>query len=115
MLYEVITYITFQVGVAGQSAIYGSFAALPLFLAWLQTSWIIVLAGAVISASYQKAAVHDFVPDTGNIGAADKRLALLRIVRLIVRRFTAGEPPATEQEIAVELGIPAILISEILA
>ena len=42
-------YVKFQVGVAGYNAIYGSFAALPLFLTWLQMSWIIVLAGAEIS------------------------------------------------------------------
>ena len=32
-------YIIFQVGVAKYNAIYGSFAALPLFLIWLQLSW----------------------------------------------------------------------------
>jgi membrane protein len=38
-------YIYFQVGVSKYNAIYGSFAALPLFLVWLQTSWLIVLLG----------------------------------------------------------------------
>ncbi|MRR38319.1 YihY/virulence factor BrkB family protein, partial [bacterium] len=38
-------YIRFQVGVAGYNAIYGSFAALPLFLIWMNLSWQIVLAG----------------------------------------------------------------------
>ncbi len=32
-------YINFQIGAAKYSAIYGSFAALPLFLLWLQISW----------------------------------------------------------------------------
>jgi membrane protein len=36
-------YIKFQIGVSGYGAIYGSFAALPLFLVWLQLSWLIVL------------------------------------------------------------------------
>src|SRR3972149_3873262 len=39
-------YISFQIGVAKYNAIYGSFAAMPLFLIWLQTSWLIVLFGA---------------------------------------------------------------------
>ena len=36
-------------GVASQGAIYGSFAALPLFLGWMQISWMIVLFGAEIA------------------------------------------------------------------
>lgn len=42
-------YIKFQIGIANYSAVYGSFAALPLFLIWLQTSWLILLAGAELS------------------------------------------------------------------
>ncbi len=42
-------YIKFQIGLATYSTIYGSFAALPLFLIWLQTSWLILLSGAELS------------------------------------------------------------------
>ncbi|MBQ6471777.1 MAG: YihY/virulence factor BrkB family protein, partial [Victivallales bacterium] len=39
-------YLRWQVGLAKFNAIYGGFAALPFFLAWLYTSWIVVLLGA---------------------------------------------------------------------
>ncbi|HEV8052787.1 MAG TPA: YihY/virulence factor BrkB family protein [Parachlamydiaceae bacterium] len=39
-------YITFQVQAASYGAIYGGFAALPLFLLWLNYSWMIILFGA---------------------------------------------------------------------
>lgn len=39
-------YFSFQIGVASYSSVYGSFAALPLFLVWVNWSWSIVLAGA---------------------------------------------------------------------
>ena len=42
-------YIKFQIGVASYGAIYGSFAALPLFLGMLQMSWMIVFFGAEIA------------------------------------------------------------------
>jgi membrane protein len=30
--------------------IYGAFAALPMFLLWLYVSWLVVLAGAILTA-----------------------------------------------------------------
>ena len=43
-----------QVGVANWSALYGSFAFLPIVLAWLYISWQIILAGSVLSCQLQK-------------------------------------------------------------
>ena len=45
-----------QVGIAKSSALYGSFAFLPIVLAWLYMSWQIVLLGANM--------VHAFEPET---------------------------------------------------
>jgi len=46
-------YITFQIGVTSYNAIYGTFAAVPFFLAWLYTNWTIVLFGAEVSFAVQ--------------------------------------------------------------
>ncbi|MDQ3001133.1 MAG: YihY/virulence factor BrkB family protein [Fibrobacterota bacterium] len=48
-----ILYIGLQVGVTKANAIYGSFAALPLFLIWLQLSWLFVLMGAEVTHHHQ--------------------------------------------------------------
>jgi len=39
------TFIYFQLGVSRQNAIYGTLALLPVFMMWIYTCWIIVLAG----------------------------------------------------------------------
>lgn len=46
-IYQIVQwfYIRFQIGVSSYNAVYGSLAALPLLLAWLQLSWCIVLWG----------------------------------------------------------------------
>lgn len=45
-----IGYIHFQLFLTNYNTIYGSFAAVPLFLLWIQISWLITLAGAEIAA-----------------------------------------------------------------
>jgi membrane protein len=47
-------YVYFQVGFTKYNAIYGSFAALPLFLIWIQISWYIFLYGACFTYKLQK-------------------------------------------------------------
>jgi membrane protein len=47
-------YVHFQVHAASYGAIYGSFAAIPLFLIWLNYSWLIVLFGAELAYHIQK-------------------------------------------------------------
>ena len=42
-------YIHSQIWVTGYNAIYGSFAALPLFMLWIQISWTICLFGAQLT------------------------------------------------------------------
>jgi len=46
-------YIRFQVGVANYNVIYASFSSIPLFFAWLYTSWVLILFGGELSFAVQ--------------------------------------------------------------
>ena len=46
-------YVHSQIWVTGYNAIYGSFAALPLFMLWVQISWTICLFGAEMTYANQ--------------------------------------------------------------
>jgi len=107
-------YITFQVGMARHNAIYGSFAALPLFLIWIQLSWMIVLFGAEISFAYQYVDTYDFEPDRRFISPAFKKLLSLQISRLIISTFLKAEPPLSASNISKTLEIPIRLVQQIL-
>lgn len=102
-------YIAFQIGIAKTNAIYGSFAALPLFLIWLQTSWLIVLLGAELAYAYQHVNAYEFEVDRKKISHRHKQLVALRIVQLVVDRFQSGHQPLTVPEIAENLHIPVYL------
>jgi len=86
-------YIFFQVGVAQYNAIYGSLAALPLFLAWLQVSWLVVLLGCEISFSYDNEEHYEFDPGSLAVSHYFKRLLALRITRLCIEKFLLLSDP----------------------
>jgi membrane protein len=107
-------YISLQVGAARYNAIYGSFAALPLFLVWLQISWAIVLFGAEISFAKQHAADHEFEADTAQASPGLRKLIALEIARLVVHKFVAGESPLTAEAIAAGVNRPHRLTDRVL-
>jgi membrane protein len=107
-------YITFQIGVAKYNAIYGSFAALPLFLIWLQLSWFIVLYGAEFSFALQNVDTYEFEPDALEASHRVKTLLALQIAHHLVQNFARAEPPSTAREISARLEIPIRFTNEIL-
>jgi membrane protein len=115
-LYQMVQwlYIKFQIGVSSYGAIYGSFAALPLFLVWLQMSWTIVLYGAEVAFAHQNEETYEFEPDCLGISSSYKKLLTLRITHLLIKNFCKGERPFTAALIARELEIPIRLVRQIL-
>ncbi len=107
-------YIKFQIGVASYGAIYGSFAALPLFLAMLQMSWMIVLFGAEIAYASEHYETFGFHPDYSRISVSSKKLLMLRIFHLLTKKFSLGEKPLSAVQIARALEIPVRLVRQLL-
>lgn len=106
-------YILFQVNVSRYNAIYGSFAALPLFFIWLQVSWLIVLFGAEISFAHQNVDTYEFEQDCLTASHAFKRLLSLRIVHLLVYNFSTGVPPYSALQISHKLEFPIRLVHQL--
>ncbi len=107
-------YISFQIGVAKYNAIYGSFAALPLFLIWLQTSWLIVLLGAEISFANQNVNRYEFEIESSQMSASYKRLISLLTTHLVIKKFANGEPPLTIPEISNALKVPVRVVRQVI-
>lgn len=107
-------YITFQIGTARYNAIYGSFAAFPLFLVWLQMSWLIVLYGAELSFALQNVDTYEFEPDALQASRRLKTLVSLQIAQRLIKNFSQGEAPLTARQISHELEIPIRLVNDVL-
>ncbi len=101
-------YITFQVGANSAGAIYGSFAFLPLLLAWLQLTWTIVLAGCKIAFSIQNVSKYSMEHGVRIVSANLRRTYSLVIMYNTVRDFeaqkrTPGITMANQMEISQPL------------
>ena len=107
-------YIGGQIWIAKYNAIYGSFAALPLLLLWLQLSWFICLFGVQLSFAYQNVTKFSFEHETTNISRRYKDFIILLISTLIIKRFEKGHTPYTADELSEHYKIPTKLTTDIL-
>ena len=107
-------YIDLQFGITKLSAIYGSFAAVPLFIVWLQSTWIVVLLGAELSFANQNISRYELESEALNISNHQKRVLVIMIMHLIIRNFSLGEKPLSAENIGITLKIPVRLARDIL-
>ena len=107
-------YISSQLWVSRYNAIYGSFAALPMFLLWLQVSWTICLFGAELTYAGQNIRNFSFDKDARNISRRYRDFISILIMSLIAKRFEQDVQPYTAEEISEECQIPIRLTHETL-
>jgi membrane protein len=107
-------YIDLQFGITKLGYIYGSFAAVPLFIIWMQSSWIVVLLGAEISFANQNLARYELESEALYISNYQKRALVLMILHMIIRNFMLGDKPISASYIAANLKIPVRLARDIL-
>lgn len=107
-------YIHAQVLLAKHNAIYGSFAALPFFLIWLQLSWMIVLFGAQIAYAHQHVGQHLLRIDYQDISLSSQKRIALHVLRRIFENFRSSAPPLTAEQISAELQLPHGLVTQLL-
>lgn len=107
-------YIEFQLGVTSYGALYGSFAALPLFLMWLQLSWMIILFGSEIAFADTNIQSSGFAPNYSNLSQHFKKVLMLNVLHLIVKKSAANEKAMNARQISKELGIPQRFVRNII-
>ncbi|WP_297554353.1 YihY/virulence factor BrkB family protein [uncultured Alistipes sp.] len=107
-------YVYLQRWMTSYNAIYGSFAALPLFLIWMQTSWQILLFGGELSFAYQNIARFAVERESLRISYDRRRRAMLAVMVVAARRFCAAQGSTGPEEIRGQLGLPTRLVNDLL-
>lgn len=107
-------YVYAQKSMTSYNAIYGSFAALPLFLIWMQISWEILLIGGELSFTYQNIARFGEEHESQRISYDQRRKVLLATMLLVVRHFRDHGGAIPAEELRKELNLPTRIVNDIL-
>jgi membrane protein len=108
-------YLSLQIGVSSYNAIYGSFAALPLFVVWLQTGWMIVLFGCEVAFFLQNYETYRNNNRFSDLSFSLRKVIALQITHLIIKNFIQLNKPLTAAEIAAKLVIPIAIVQPVLS
>ena len=107
-------YVYVQRWMTSYNAIYGSFAALPLFLIWMQTSWEILLFGGELSFAYQNISRFAEERESLRISYDQRRKVLLAVMILVARNFRDHGGTLSTDAIRERLGLPTRIVNDIL-
>jgi membrane protein len=108
-----VGYVMLQGNLSSYNAIYGTFAAIPLFLIWLQISWQIVLFGGELSFAMQN--VHDFVAEreAKNFSYDNRCKIMIATMVVVIRNYLDGGGLSTPEGVADEIGVPVRTVRDV--
>ncbi|NLK48122.1 MAG: YihY/virulence factor BrkB family protein [Bacteroidales bacterium] len=108
-------YIEGQGYLSRYNMVYGSFAAIPLLLLWLQISCLIVLFGAEISYAFQNLQNYEYEGESNSISIRYKKFLSLFLTYVIVKRFENKQSPLRNDRIAATYKLPIRLVNQLLS
>ena len=99
-------YLNGQLSLSSYNQIYGGFAALPLFLFWLNISWAIILFGCELAYVSQNNDNFNYFKEPDKISRRHEDFYCLMVMSCICKRFDQHLPALNRKELASELHIP---------
>ena len=107
-------YVHYQIKLSAYNAIYGSFAAIPLFMLWTQISWCICLFGAQLCYANQSLQTYAFERISDKLSRRYRDALMLLLMTRICKHFALGLKPFTAHRLAVDTRLPDSLVDILL-
>ena len=109
-----VLYVESQMGISKLGTLYGSFAAIPLLMIWVQMSWVVMLVGAQLSYYLQNITRYEFEFDVQTVSPRQKKRLSLLVLRSLTNDFIKGVKPRSPEEISLELSLPVRTVHDCL-
>lgn len=103
-------YYSGQLSLSRYNAVYGTFAAIPLFLMFLQIIWQIILFGAQLCYVSQNLKIFNFKYDIEHISRRYSDYVMIVILKIIIHRFQQAQEAISVEEISEKYNIPLRLV-----
>jgi len=103
-----------QLGVAGYSRIYGSFALVPILLLWIFVSWEIVLLGAELAFAMQNVSTYRMERGARDASLRARLLLALSVLAETARGMQSEAGPFDAAAYARERRVPVRFLNEVL-
>ena len=107
-------YVLYNANVTATYEVYGSLAAIPIFLLWIYFSWVLVLFGAEVAFAAQHVKTYRREIEAPQLSHAFKERLSVHLMVEIARDFIAGREPATGETLAERLKVPVRAANEVL-
>ena len=116
VLFQAVQYIYLhnQIRLSSYNAVYGSFAAIPLFMIWLHISWSICLVGARMCYANQNMQEYAFDRTSQHLSRRYRDSICLLLMSRICKRFSHGGTPFTSRTLAADTQLPQSLVNLLL-
>ncbi|MBJ6759231.1 YihY/virulence factor BrkB family protein [Myxococcaceae bacterium JPH2] len=92
--------------------LYGSLGALPLFLAWVHVSWLLLLFGARLAYAVEHTSFRDSLFAFGSHPRANELVAA-RVAQEATLCWVEGRTPPSPRELATRIRVPESLVHEV--
>lgn len=107
-------YFHYQIKLSSYNAIYGSFAALPLFMLWINISWYICLIGGQLCYANQCLDFYAFQRFSDDLSRRYRDTICLLLLSRIAKRFSTGGLPYSERTLAEDTRLPQTVVFNLL-